>query len=662
MAYIAFVPLFLKSYKASYKNTILLYFSSGVIIASGWWYSVVSYSILTFIQILLIMCLSFVCWGVISRRLYDYTYGSFWGIFVPILVWIGIERIHTSELIGVPGNIGISQFSQPLLIQSASLFGVYAVSFLVLLVNYLITYLILKFDQVRNSLANKLALSTVLIIVFGNIIYGYSVLENKTKLDNKIKVAIVQPVISSDVYRNSWRNPDNRKFMKKTFDELTSKAVDTGVDMIFWPEGGNGYLNMRIPELRQNLYSIAIDNNIDLIISSDDVDIDGNKYNSIFSISKKGKLIGRYDKVMLIPGAESSYTAGKSFHPIKTSHGLLGPAICYESNFPSVLRNVSALGAEFLFASTSDAAFKKTSLALSHTNLSIFRAIENRKWTVHASNAGPSMVVSPKGLVKVRATLYKREIITAEISKNTYVSFYNSIGYLLPILLAFFVCLSMVMLVFQMYKYYNYSTLIKFISVYGSYLMLISRINKILLLSCIHISIFTLLLLSSVYWVNYVSNDKTPFVTSLMDFVIPVKPEEDKISDIFLQAQKNTCGPAVLAYLFSYYGKDVLEGDLIQHMQVTEKGTSMFELKKIANNMGFNATGFKGNYPWLQKQSLPVIAYINNGHYVVINKMVDGFIYMFDPVEGHVRVHRSVFEHAWNGYILLVRMKPIPSV
>lgn len=135
LAYIALVPLLYVSREGSVGLMVLRYAVCGIIITTAWWYSVLAYSLLIFIGILIVMIASFSAWGLLSRRLLALRQGAFWNLFMPVFLWIGIERIHTSELVGIPGNLGITQYNQPLLIQSASLFGIYAVSFVVLLVN-----------------------------------------------------------------------------------------------------------------------------------------------------------------------------------------------------------------------------------------------------------------------------------------------------------------------------------------------------------------------------------------------------------------------------------------------------------------------------------------------------------------------------------------------
>jgi len=88
--------------------------------------------------------------------------------------------------------------------------------------------------------------------------------------------------------------------------------------------------------------------------------------------------------------------------PVPGLFGPLGVAIGYESNFPSIARKLVQQDAEMLFVSTSDVAFRQTALPLSHMYLSVFRAVENPRWVVHASNGGPSVVVSPYGVIEAR--------------------------------------------------------------------------------------------------------------------------------------------------------------------------------------------------------------------------------------------------------------------
>lgn len=671
LAYLAFVPLFLTTRSTTPTQRGIAYALCCSVIATNWWHSTIIYSVLFFLLIVGILCAAFFIWGLLSASFTSSKANPVVALLGPSVIWIGIEQILTSEWVGIPTNLGITQSSQPLLIQSASLFGIYASSFLIVLSNTALAMVIGRWQAKQSTTVMYwMAISTAVILMGANCWYGFSRTSLPVALDNPVKVAIVQPVISSDLFLNGWRNPENRDFMKSTVEQLTQQALATRPDILFWPEGGNGYHNMRIAELRDALYKTAVRFNADLLISSNDLDERGRKFNTIFSISKKGELVGRYDKVNLIPGAEDSYTAGDGYHTVASSFGKIGPVICYESNFPSPLRKVTALGAELLFVSTSDAAFKKTSLTINHTRTAIFRAVENNRWVIHASNTGPSVIVSPLGQISASAKLYHRGFIVGHVAFIQEMSFFTRFGYLVPLLFAVF---AGAMLARHLYR--GIAQLRRRASRTDApepsartplndfewrLKTWLGAMGKRLPQALLHGMFLISLVASSILLMNRQTTPDNPALYALKDFLTPINSlQADKVTQKFLQAKYNSCGPAVLAYVFSYFGKNTSEEELIRHMEMTEKGTSMLELKKVAIRIGFQAVGVKENYKALMEEPLPAIAYINDSHYVVILQITPHHVTVFDPALGHVKIPRPLFEQAWNGYLLLIRMPPI---
>ncbi len=669
LSYIAFVPLFLVTKNVSSHKQGLAFALACTVIAANWWHSSIIFSSLFFILILFILGFAFYIWALLSAQFKTEKSHPIVTLFMPAIIWVGLERILSSELVGIPCNIGITQTSQTVFIQSADLFGIYTTSFLLILSNTAIALLIgllldkkikINFQQHKQPI---IALSSVVIIMIANLIYGIQqVLQNNEINDDSkvIKVVLIQPIISSNLYANSWRNPESRLFVRNTLTQLTNDALTEKPDLLVWPEGGNGYLNMRIKKLRDELYNIARDNNTDLLISSNDLDTQGRKYNTLFSISRQGQFLDRYNKVMLIPGAEDSYTAGTEFHPIRSSFGEIGPSICYESNFPSPLRKQTSKGAELLVVSTSDAPFKKTSLTINHTRTAIFRAIENNRWVVHASNTGPSVIVSPEGRITAAAQFYQRGYISGNVKYIKEKSIFTSFGYLIPILLSVIVIALILIAVYKAMK--QHKELKKSLMKLNLNKLTKRFITHYLPLTLLHSVFLSLLILTSIVIVSrMVPESKNSTVVDIVnDFFEPLdKRAPDKVADKFLQASSNTCGPAVLAYLFSFYGHEISETELLPDMTVTQKGSTMLELKNTAIKHGFKAKGVRESYAALMREPLPVIAYINDSHYVVVNKITTSTIYLFDPLLGHVKVARSVFESEWKGFILLVNMQEI---
>jgi len=672
LGYVAYVPMFVAFRSESPLNQGLAYALCCTVIASNWWHSTIIYSFTFFVLIVFILCFAFFIWGYLSALLGRQLNKPVVHVFAPAIIWIGLERILSSEIIGIPCNIGISQAGQPVLIQSASLFGIYAVSFLLVLSNTILAILLTAIkDRASPQLVHRNPILVAIALIGLNLVYGFYKIESVTDINKPVKIAVVQPVIETDLYLNGWRDPETRTFIKNVLSDLTEKALQDDPDIVVWPEGGNGYLNMRIDELRESLYETAQTHNVDMLISSNDLDGEGKKYNSIFSISKKGSLLGRYDKVNLVPGAEDSYTAGEGFFTIPSSFGVVGPVICYESNFPSPLRKSTTNGAELLFVSTSDAAFKKTALTINHTRTAVFRAIENNRWVIHASNTGPSVIVSPGGNIVSKADMYRRGHIIGSVEYIKAQSIFTQFGYQVPILFSLLVIFYMLFHLYQIRS--GFESIKKLVAVFNNHISMEASeiedrfkywIKKTVLKNVFITSLYSvflmLLIVSSIFTVFTKVSPSEPITNALTEFMAPLDSMvPDKITEKFLQAKKNTCGPAVLAYVFSYYGKEISETDMLSQLEVTEQGTSMLELKNAAIQNNFIAKGVKESYRALMDEPLPVIAYINDNHYVVVNEISQSAVFLFDPAIGHVQVARSVFERVWNGYLLIIRMEAI---
>ncbi|WP_241244256.1 cysteine peptidase family C39 domain-containing protein, partial [Marinitoga sp. 38H-ov] len=123
----------------------------------------------------------------------------------------------------------------------------------------------------------------------------------------------------------------------------------------------------------------------------------------------------------------------------------------------------------------------------------------------------------------------------------------------------------------------------------------------------------------------------------------------------FLQSKEYTCGPAALRYLLFLYGYNISENTISLIAGAEQKGTTLFGLKKAAEIIGFEGVGLKGNFESLKITRKPVIAYINNNHYIVIENIKSNNIYAFDPQIGYVKVYYSDFLKAWKGIYFKIK-------
>jgi apolipoprotein N-acyltransferase len=677
LSFFCLVPVLFISRTLNKSETIKILFTFGCIIGVGGWYGVAGTKWYYFLYPLIVMSVAFGLWAYLYFSLNKLINKNYLlRLLVLSIVWVGIERILASEYIGIPGHLAMGLASQPLLIQFSSVLGIYGVSLLVIFSNLAIAELVYEAVNYKNNIVwKKISIigSSLLIVGLLNVIFG--LYNNQPVIEddaNKISVASIQPMISYDIYYNLWRNQEDRIFTKKIMEELTSKAAEMDVDVVVWPEGGNGFLNMRVSKLRDYWYAMAESKGVDLLISTNDIDEKGNKYNSIFSISNQGELLGRYDKNILVPFEESHYTSGDKVSLLSMSKGLVGSVICYESIFPELARELTALGAQFLYVSTSDVSFLNSNIPLGHAQLSIFRAVENSRWVVHASNAGPSLFISPTGEVKQSSDFYSREIVKGDIYLRNNITFYTAYGYLIIYLFSFFSFLLLVYFLFEDvrgFKKKRRSKVAKSSALTreltdDDVVYQLKKFGNGVLKVCLNLTPVFVFVVSivvfSIYRVSTLYKDDITVVDSVNAFAGSKESLHKNTSDIlFKQAQKNTCGPATLAYLLSYYGFETTEDEVLKHVNLTHDGTTMLDMKNAVEHYGFSATGYKENYAALQKEALPVIAYINNSHYVVMLKVMPDKVVLFDPAIGNIAVSKPGFISIWNGYLLSLKMKPI---
>ena len=125
-------------------------------------------------------------------------------------------------------------------------------------------------------------------------------------------------------------------------------------------------------------------------------------------------------------GTEAEVFAYPMHRPDGTAYTLkVSPLICYEDTVPSLARESARKGAELLVNITSDTWFGRTLAPHQHHLIAAFRAIENRRFLIRATNTGLSAVVDPLGRTIARIPPFSEGTATAtsqalELSKPLY--------------------------------------------------------------------------------------------------------------------------------------------------------------------------------------------------------------------------------------------------
>jgi apolipoprotein N-acyltransferase len=139
-------------------------------------------------------------------------------------------------------------------------------------------------------------------------------------------------------------------------------------------------------------------------------------YNSAVLFDPGGSVVGRYDKLHLVPFGEfvppglgwirrfiwiGDFIAGReaTVFQLAEEAPAFSVLICFEDIFPELGRRFARAGAGLLINITNDAWFHRTGAAWQHAQTSILRAVELRVPVVRAANTGVSGFIDAHGRV-----------------------------------------------------------------------------------------------------------------------------------------------------------------------------------------------------------------------------------------------------------------------
>lgn len=425
LAYVSLVPLMI-----ALENK-----SPGAAFGIGYLFGLVSNVLLLFwvgwatvggtIAALVLLCLytAFLCWfySLVQRR---------WratAVLIFPFLWVAMEYTRSLTEMSFPWlNLSYTQTYYLKLIQYASLWGNYAVSFWVLLLNLLI-YLV-----VRRRAGWKAATIPFAILMILPYIYGTRVMSGGMEAD-QIKIALLQGNMEPEV---KW-NENLLDYNIQTYIDMSKEAARESVDFIIWPETA-APCNLAAEKFYLEKVQRTCDElNVPLLVGTNDYQVQpgGNieYYNSAFLFKPHGGYPTVYNKIHLVPFSEklpydeylgitkriqlgqSDFSNGDELTIFEIPKGRFAVLICFESVYPALVRDFVNRGVNFLVNITNDGWFGKTHGPFQHARIAVFRAIENRMAIARCANTGISMFVDPYGRVKKPTRIFVRNIVIDQI-------------------------------------------------------------------------------------------------------------------------------------------------------------------------------------------------------------------------------------------------------
>jgi apolipoprotein N-acyltransferase len=328
---------------------------------------------------------------------------------------------------GFPWNLsGYGWGASLALLQSASLMGIYGLSFLTILLG----------SSLAEFATARWRLPVAVMLLFGGL-WGYGVYRLAATPTGNVAgvgVRLVQPNIQqAEKYI--------RRLMERNWEilfRLSTQPPASGQPLpthIIWPEAATGFPVARSPQALDQIARLTARGQV-LMTGSDRILRDEKgitAYNSLYLFGQKGPVT--YDKFHLVPFGEyvpfagllrhigiSQFTVGSGFSAGDHPHVLeaspappVTPLICYEVIFPHAVVNPAEPRPGWLVNITDDSWFGPWAGPRQHFLIARVRAIEEGLPIARAANTGISAMIDPLGRVRAALSLNERGVVDAAL-------------------------------------------------------------------------------------------------------------------------------------------------------------------------------------------------------------------------------------------------------
>ena len=460
LAWGALVPLLLCLYEKKPKQAFIAGFLFGLPYFFGtlyWVYhSVYHYGGIPFVISMLIVLLFCCCLSIytgIFSVLFSFSIQKtrLPALLIAPVFWVVTEFLRSYAATGFPwSSLGYTQYRFLSVIQFADITGIYGISFLIVAVNGVLADTVLIRRRLKDMplfpLSHTvigivlLCIITAVVFIYGNWRLG------QNRPGHTVRASIIQGNIEQD---KKWE-PEYQQTVIDIYRKLSLQAVSSSPSLIIWPEtsvpfffGSEQKYTGQLLEFQQGLNAYLLfgsvlikDNSKDNVLLS----------NSAVLLDKDGMVSAVYDKIHLVPFGEyiplkkllffldklvvgiGDYVQGDQYIRAETPFGGFASIICYEVIFPGLVRKFYTRGGDFIVNLTNDAWFGNTKGPYQHFNMSVFRAIENRKPLIRAANTGISGFIDSNGRILVTTQLFKETVLTGDITTDSTRSFYTKYG------------------------------------------------------------------------------------------------------------------------------------------------------------------------------------------------------------------------------------------
>jgi apolipoprotein N-acyltransferase len=359
------------------------------------------------------------------------------------LVWVLMEYAQTyTPFSGFPWLCAAyTQTNYLPILQIAEITGIYGISFLLLIFNTAVAWLI---AQKSRRWVDYMPLITAALLIAVCLIFGQMRLDRWHMLKPGFQVAMLQGNISIEdsdaVLADKFQNGYVR---------MAEKLESNRPDLLILPESPVSVFYKGSYSYRRAVEQLAGRYPLGLVLSNVNYwenDNGSTYFNSAFFVDRTGTLAGIYDKIHLVPFGEyipfkkffffaetiskdvSGFNPGTIYRTVNVGGHPANAIICFEAIFPGLVRRFVNIGSQLIINLANDGWYGISDAPYQHLEIARLRAIENRRFLLRATNSGISAIIEPAGLIQSSTGPMKEAVCRGKFEFIKERTFYTRYG------------------------------------------------------------------------------------------------------------------------------------------------------------------------------------------------------------------------------------------
>jgi apolipoprotein N-acyltransferase len=344
-------------------------------------------------------------------------------------VYVGVDYALGFTPLGTLFSLASTQFSAVTIVQTASITGIWGISFLITWFAALVNAAWendFALSRLRTSLA---AFAAVAALVIG---FGSWRIASQGGNSETVRVAGVTvehprdywefldrgtPKATVEPYRAELLELEDRLF------EQSRRAVRAGAEIVMWAEGNCVVPEDSLSRFIQRAGAFAEEHGVYLAAGVLELRFGSNlNFNRVLMFAPDGSLAFDYQKTKSWLPVE----ADGRIRSVDTPYGTVAAAICFDMDFPAFIRQAARNGTDIMLVPGYDS----QRISPFHTEVALLRGIEGGFAVVRQANEGTSMASDAEGTVLARQDYFRTSdrIMFADVPVEGVPTLYARLG------------------------------------------------------------------------------------------------------------------------------------------------------------------------------------------------------------------------------------------